>query len=164
VSTWADQFGEFFHAIQLEKTMMFTILVLIIAVAAFNLVATLMMVVSEKESDIAILRTFGATPNMIMTIFILQGGLVGVFGTLLGVISGVALAMNVTTLVNGIEYLFNVQFLSSNVYFVNYLPSYVEWRDILQISLVALSLSLIATIYPAWRASKMDPVESLRYE
>ncbi len=96
ITTWADQFGEFFHAIQLEKTMMFLILLLIIAVAAFNLVSTLMMVVSEKESDIAILRTYGATPGMIMAIFIVQGGIIGVFGTLFGVMGGIALAWNVT--------------------------------------------------------------------
>ncbi|RDI46021.1 lipoprotein-releasing ABC transporter permease subunit [Aquicella lusitana] len=164
ITTWADQFGEFFHAVQLEKTMMFFILLLIIAVAAFNLVATLVMVVNEKQSDIAILRTFGATPNMIMNIFIVQGGLIGVFGTLLGVVLGVLLAWNVTDIVNWIEHVFRVQFLSSNVYFVNYLPSEIEWMDVVKISVAALFLSLIATIYPAWRASKMDPVESLRYE
>lgn len=164
VTTWADQFGEFFHAVQLEKTMMFLILFLIIAVATFNLVSTLVMVVSEKQSDIAILRTFGATPNMIMTIFIIQGAIVGVLGTLLGVIGGILLAANVTTLVNGIEHLFQVQFLSSSVYFVDYLPSDVEWSDVLKISVSSLLLSLLATIYPAWHASKLDPVEALRYE
>jgi len=164
VTTWADQFGDFFHAIKLEKTMMFFILLLILAVAAFNMVSTLVMVVSEKESDIAILRTFGATPGMIMRIFIVQGGLVGVIGTLLGVIGGVVLAWNVTSIVNGLEHLFHVQFLSSSVYFVNYLPSEIEWGDIVKISTASLVLSLIATLYPAWRASKMDPVESLRYE
>ncbi|TAK74504.1 MAG: lipoprotein-releasing ABC transporter permease subunit, partial [Gammaproteobacteria bacterium] len=164
ISTWADQFGDFFHAVQLEKTMMFFILLLILAVAAFNMVSTLVMVVSEKQSDIAILRTFGATPGMIMNIFIVQGGLVGVIGTLLGVIGGVLLAWNVTDIVNWIEHVFHVQLLSSSVYFVNYLPSKIEWTDIVKISLAALLLSLIATIYPAWRASKLDPVESLRYE
>lgn len=164
ISTWADQFGEFFHAVKLEKTMMFLILLLIIAVAAFNLVATLVMVVNEKQSDIAILRTFGATPSMIMGIFIIQGGLVGLFGTLLGLIGGVALAWNVTSIVNGIQDLFHVQFLSSNVYFVNYLPSHIEVSDVVTICSVSLVLSLLATIYPAWHASRMDPVESLRYE
>lgn len=164
VSTWADQFGEFFHAVQLEKTMMFFILMLIIAVAAFNLVSTLVMVVNEKQSDIAILRTYGATPGMIMNIFIVQGGLVGVIGTLLGVALGVLLALNVTDIVNWIEHVFHVQFLSSNVYFVDYLPSHIEWSDVCKISIASLLLSLIATIYPAWRASRMDPVESLRYE
>lgn len=164
VTTWADQFGEFFHAVQLEKTMMFMILLLIVAVAAFNLVSTLVMVVNEKQSDIAILRTFGAPPSMIMRIFIIQGGLIGVFGTLFGVLAGVLLAYNVTSLVNWIEAVFHVQFLSSNVYFVNYLPSVIEWADVLKISVVSLLLSLLATLYPAWRAAKLDPVEALRYE
>jgi len=164
ITTWADQFGEFFHSVQLEKTMMFFILILILAVAAFNIVSTLVMVVSEKESSIAIMRTFGATPRMIMTIFIIQGALVGIIGTLLGVISGILLASNATEIVHGIEQLFHVQFLSSSVYFVNYLPSKIEIGDIVNISLASLSMSLFATLYPAWRASKMDPVESLRYE
>jgi len=164
VSTWADQFGDFFHAVQLEKTMMFFILLLIIAIAAFNLVSTLIMVVSEKEPDIAILRTFGATPNTIMRIFIVQGGLIGIFGTLLGLLGGLLLAYNVTDIVNWIEHVFHVQFLSSNVYFVDYLPSEILFSDVIKICIASLILSLIATIYPAWRASKMDPVESLRYE
>lgn len=164
ITTWADQFGEFFHAVQLEKTMMFFILLLIIAVAAFNLVSTLMMVVNEKESDIAILRTFGATPRMIMSVFIVQGGVIGIFGTFLGLIGGLALASNVTAIVNWIQDVFHIQFLSSNVYFVNYLPSEIELSDVVQICCASLVLSLLATIYPAWRASKMDPVESLRYE
>ena len=164
VTTWADQFGEFFHAVQLEKTMMFFILLLIVAVAAFSLVSTLVMVVSEKESDIAILRTFGATPRMIMGIFIVQGALVGIIGTILGVLGGVLLAWNAPEIVTGIEHLFNVQFLSSNVYFVNKLPSEIELGDIIKIGSASLIMSLLATIYPAWRAAKMDPVESLRYE
>ena len=164
VSTWADQFGEFFRAVQLEKTMMFLILLLIVAVAAFNLVSTLVMVVNEKNSDIAILRTYGATPGMIMQIFMIQGGLIGVFGTLMGVVGGILLASNVTAIVHWIETVFHVQFLSANVYFVNYLPSVIEWPDVIKISLASLTLSLAATIYPAWRAAKLDPVEALRYE
>lgn len=164
ITTWADMFGEFFHAVQLEKTMMFFILLLIIAVAAFNLVSTLMMVVSEKESDIAILRTYGATPAMVMAIFIVQGGIIGIFGTLFGLAGGIILASNVTEIVNWIQNVFHVQFLSSNVYFVNYLPSEIEFSDVAKICCASLLLSLIATVYPAWRASKMDPVESLRYE
>jgi lipoprotein-releasing system permease protein len=164
VTTWTDQFGPLFHAVQLEKTMMFFILMLIVGVAAFNLVSTLVMVVNEKQADIAILRTYGATPRMIMNIFIVQGGLVGILGTLAGVLGGIALAWNVTEIVNWIEKIFHVQFLSSSVYFVNYLPSEIEWKDVAKISVASLVLSLVATIYPAWRASKMDPVESLRYE
>jgi lipoprotein-releasing system permease protein len=164
VTDWTEQFGAFFHAVSLEKTMMFFILLLIIAVAVFNLVCTLVMVVNDKSSDIAILRTFGATPGTIMAIFVVQGAIVGVVGTLLGLISGVALALNVTNLVNGIEHIFHVQFFSSNVYFVNYLPSELQWLDVLKISLAALSFSLLATLYPAWRASRTEPVEALRYE
>lgn len=164
ISTWADQFGEFFHAVQLEKTMMFLILQLIVAVAAFNLVSTLVMVVNEKQADIAILRTFGATPRMILGIFIVQGGLVGVIGTLMGVLGGLLLAWNVTSIVDWIQQIFHVQLLSSSVYFVNYLPSQIILSDVLTISVGSLLLSLLATLYPAWRASKLDPVESLRYE
>ena len=164
VMNWTQQFGEYFHAISLEKTMMFFILLLIIAVAVFNLVCTLVMVVNEKEPDIAILRTFGATPGMIMSIFVVQGAIIGVVGTILGVIGGVALAYNVTTVVNWIEHVFHVQFLSSSVYFVNYLPSSIEWSDVWRIGLCALILSLLATLYPAWRASRTEPVEALRYE
>lgn len=164
VTSWADQFGEFFHAVQLEKTMMFFILLLIIAVAAFNLVSTLMMVVSEKEADIAILRTYGATPNTVMSIFIVQGAIIGIFGTLFGLLGGLLLASNVTVIVNWLQDVFHIQLLSSNVYFVNYLPSEILFSDVTKICLASLFLSLIATVYPAWRASKMDPVESLRYE
>jgi lipoprotein-releasing system permease protein len=164
ISSWADQFGAFFQAVNLEKTMMFFILLLIIAVAVFNLVCTLVMVVTEKEADIAILRTIGATPRMIMAIFIVQGATVGIFGTLLGVLGGIALTLNVTSLVSWIQHVFHVQLLSSKMFFVDYLPSQLLASDVIEISLCALVLSLLATIYPAWRASKTEPVEALRYE
>lgn len=164
VSNWTEQFGEYFHAIKLEKTMMFFILLLIIAVAAFNLICTLVMVVNEKKADIAILRTLGATPRMIMGVFIVQGAIIGIVGTFLGILSGTLLAYNVTEVVNLIEKLFHVQFLSSSVYFVNYLPSEIEWGDVWRIGAAALLLSLLATIYPAWRAAGTTPVEALRYE
>lgn len=164
VMNWTQQFGEYFHAVSLEKKMMFFILLLIIAVAVFNLVCTLVMVVNEKEADIAILRTLGATPRMVMMIFVVQGAIIGVVGTILGVAGGIALALNVTTVVNWIEHVFHVQFLSSSVYFVNYMPSKLEWGDVWRIAACALGLSLLATIYPAWRASRTEPVEALRYE
>ncbi|OGT45287.1 MAG: ABC transporter [Gammaproteobacteria bacterium RIFCSPHIGHO2_12_FULL_41_20] len=164
ISNWTNQFGAFFHAVSLEKTMMFFILLLIIAVAAFNLVSTLVMVVNDKERDIAILRTFGATPRTIMAIFMVQGGIIGLLGTLLGVLVGIELAWHVTEIVHWIEGVFHVQFLSSGVYFVDYLPSELQWGDVWRISVTALGLSLLATIYPAWRAANTEPVEALRYE
>lgn len=163
-SNWTDQFGAFFRAVSMEKTMMFFILLLIIAVAVFNLVCTLVMVVNDKESDIAILRTMGATPEMIMKIFIVQGAIVGVVGTFLGVLGGIALAMHVTGMVNWLQDVFHVHFLSSNVYFVDYLPSEIQPWDVIKISFSSLLLSLLATIYPSWRASRTEPVEALRYE
>jgi lipoprotein-releasing system permease protein len=164
VTDWTQQFGDYFRMVAQEKAMMFFILMLIILVAAFNLVSTLVMVVNEKEADIAILRTLGATPRMIMAIFIVQGSIIGMVGTLLGVIGGVALAWHVTVVVNWIQHLFHVQFLSSSVYFLDYLPSALEWGDVWRISLSALALSLLATLYPAWRAARTEPVEALRYE
>lgn len=164
VSNWTDQFGSYFHAVKMEKTMMFFILMLIIAVAAFNLVATLVMVVNDKESDIAIMRTLGATPRMIMAIFMVQGALIGIVGTLLGVLGGIWLTYHVTEIVNGIQHLFNVELLSPGVYFLDYLPSHLEGRDVFEISTSAFILSFLATLYPAWLAARMNPVEALRYE
>ncbi len=164
VSNWTYDYGSLFHAIQLEKTMMFLILLLLVAVAAFNLVSTLVMVVTDKRSDIAILRTLGATPRTILAIFMVQGSIVGLVGTLLGLIGGVSLALNVTKIVNGIQNIFHVQLLSSNIYYVNYLPSQLLWSDVFNISITALLMSLLATLYPAWRAARTQPAEALRYE
>lgn len=164
VGNWTDQFGAFFQAVKMEKNMMFLILLLIIAVAAFNLVSSLVMVVNDKQAEIAILRTIGATPTIILRIFIVQGMMVGVVGTLLGLISGVLLASNATSIVNFLQSLFGVKFLSSSIYFVDYLPSKVMGSDLLQVCIVALVMSFIATIYPAWRASKTIIAEALHYE
>lgn len=165
VSNWTDQFGEFFHAVRLEKTMMFFILLLIVGVAIFNLVCTLVMVVNEKQSDIAILRTFGATPGMILRIFVVQGAIIGIIGTLLGVIGGVALATHVGGVVDALERLFHVELLTSSVYFgLTHLPSELQWSDVIHIASVSLILSFSATLYPAFRAARIQPVEALRYE
>ncbi|MBA2352244.1 MAG: lipoprotein-releasing ABC transporter permease subunit [Burkholderiales bacterium] len=161
---WTRQNANLFRAIQIEKRMMFIVLILISTVAAFNIASTLVMAVTDKESDIAILRTLGASPASIMKIFMVQGALIGVFGTLLGVIGGVLLALNVDTVVGFIERLFHVQFLSKEVYYISELPSDLQWADVGVIAAVTLTLSLLATIYPSYRASRVNPAEALRYE
>lgn len=164
VGNWTQQFGAFFHAVKMEKTMMFMILLLIIAVAAFNLVSSLVMVVNDKQSEIAILRTIGATPSTILWVFIVQGMMVGIVGTLIGLVGGLILAENATAIVNALQSLFHVQVLSSSIYFVDYLPSKIMCRDLWQVCAVALLMSFVATIYPAWRASKTVIAEALHYE
>ena len=164
VNNWTQQLGAFFHAVAMEKHMMFLILLLIIAVAAFNLVSTLVMVVNEKQSDIAILRTIGATPSMIMKIFMVQGVVVGSVGTLIGIVGGIVLALNVTTIVEFLQKLLGIQFINSSVYIVDYLPSQIQSQDVVTVAVVALCLSFVATLYPAWRAARIQPVEALRYE
>jgi lipoprotein-releasing system permease protein len=150
--------------VQIEKRMMFIILTLIIAVAAFNIVSAQVMTVTDKEADIAILRTQGASPASITAIFMIQGGLIGVIGTLLGVVGGILLALNVGTIVPAIERLFSVQFLDKTVYYISELPSDLQLGDVITIAAIALLLALLATIYPAWRAAKVNPAEALRYE
>lgn len=140
------------------------LLLLIVFVAAFNIVSTLVMVVTDKQSDIAILRTMGATPGVILRIFMVQGILIGCIGTALGVALGVTLALTVTDLVAWIEQLLGIQFLSADVYFISYLPSELIWSDVAMITLAALAISFVATLYPAWRASRTQPAEALRYE
>jgi lipoprotein-releasing system permease protein len=164
VGNWTQQFGPFFQAIKMEKTMMFMILLLIIAVAAFNLVSSLVMVVNDKQAEIAILRTIGATPATILRIFIVQGMMVGIVGTVLGLIAGLLLAENATSIVNWLQALFHVKVLSSSIYFVDYLPSKILWSDLWQVCVMALLMSFAATIYPAWRASKTLIAEALHYE
>ncbi len=164
VEDWTRQHANFFRAVKTEKRVMFIILTLIVAVAAFNIVSTLIMVVTDKRSDIAILRTLGASPRSVMTIFIIQGVFIGVLGTALGVVGGVGLALNVETIVPAIEHLFNVQFLAADVYYISDVPSELHWNDVWVMAGVAIVLSLLATLYPAWRAARTHPAEALRYE
>ena len=164
VQDWTRTHGRLFQAIQMEKTMVGLLLTLIVAVAAFNIVSTLVMVVTDKQGDIAILRTFGASPKMIMGIFMVQGSLIGVIGTILGVLLGIIGALNVSEIVSALETLLGVHFLSPDVYFISYLPSELMWQDIVVISVSGLLMSFLATLYPAWRASRTQPAEALRYE
>ena len=164
ISDWTRQHANYFRAIQIEKRMLSLILALIIAVAAFNIVSTLVMAVTDKQSDIAILRTLGASPRSIMKIFIVQGTFIGVFGTILGLLGGVLLAYNVGEVVAFIEWVFNVQFLSREVYYISEIPTDPQLADIVTVASVSFVLSLLATIYPSYRASKVNPVEALRYE
>ncbi|MDQ5910885.1 MAG: lipoprotein-releasing system permease protein [Pseudomonadota bacterium] len=161
---WTQDHASFFRAVQIEKTAMFVILTLIVAVAAFNIVSALVMVVTDKQADIAILRTLGATPLSIMGIFIVQGITIGLVGTLLGLIGGVSLATHVDVVVPFIESLFGVKFLAPDVYLISDLPSQVQWGDVSTIGLVAFGLATLATLYPAWRAARTQPAEALRYE
>ena len=164
VRDWTHYHANFFRALKTEKTVMFVILTLIVAVAAFNIVSALTMVVTDKESDIAILRTLGVTPASVMLIFIVQGTLIGLIGTLLGMVGGIALANNVETLVPAIEQLFDTKFLSPDIYYISDVPSDMRWPDVVLITAVAFVMSIVATIYPAWRASRTQPAEALRYE
>jgi lipoprotein-releasing system permease protein len=164
VSDWTRSHANFFRAVEIEKRMMFLILLLIVAVAAFNIVSTLVMAVQDKRADIAILRTLGASPPSIMSIFIVQGTLIGVIGLLAGVFMGVAVSLNIDVVVPFIERLFGMQFLSKEVYYITELPSDMHWSDVATISGVSFVLTLLATLYPSWRASRTQPAEALRYE
>jgi lipoprotein-releasing system permease protein len=164
VRDWTRVNATWFAAVQSQKRMMFVILTMIIAVAAFNLVSTLVMTVRDKQADIAILRTLGASPRSIMQIFVIQGTLVGVLGTLLGVAFGVLVAMNVDVIVPAIEHLFGVQFLAKDIYLISEVPSDLRWTDVGRIGGVAVLLAFVATLYPSWSAARLQPAAALRYE
>jgi lipoprotein-releasing system permease protein len=164
VRDWREGHANFFSAVSMEKKVMFIILSLIVAVAAFNLVSTLVMLVTDKQADIAILRTLGISPQSIMGVFMVQGVIVGAFGILLGVLGGVALASNLPDLVKWIEHTFHVEFLSPDVYYISEVPSDMHWSDVGWIALIAFVFCLFATLYPAWRASRTQPAAALRYE
>ncbi|MDI1297672.1 lipoprotein-releasing ABC transporter permease subunit [Methylotenera sp.] len=164
VTDWTQQHANFFKAVQMEKRVMFIILTLIVAVAAFNIVSTLVMAVTDKRADIAIMRTFGASPASIMAIFIVQGALIGLIGTLIGAVFGVIIALNIDVIIPFIEGLFHIQFLAKDVYQISEVPSDLIWSDVITIVIVSFVLSLLATLYPSWRASKINPAEALRYE
>lgn len=161
---WTFQHANFFRALKTEKTVMFVILMLIVAVAAFNIVSTLVMMVTDKQSDIAILRTLGMTPGSVMGIFMVQGTLIGLIGTGLGVIGGILLALNIENLIAGLEKLLGYQFLPADVYYISSLPSDLQSQDVITIAITAFVLSILSTLYPSWRAAQVKPAEALRYE
>lgn len=164
ISDWTQRHANFFKAVRTEKNVMFIILMLIVAVAAFNIVSTLVMLVTDKQPDIAILRTLGLTPMQIMGVFMVQGVVIGVLGTLLGVLLGVALASNIDVVVPFIESLFNTKFLAADVYNISEVPSDLRMFDVVRIAIVSFVLTVVATLYPSWQASRTQPAEALRYE
>lgn len=164
VTDWTRQHTNFFRSIQLSKQMMFTILLLVVAVAAFNIVSTLVMVVKDKQGDIAILRTLGTTPASIMGIFMIQGTLIGLAGTLGGLVLGALLAVNVESLVHVLEAAAGTRFLAADVYFITDLPAELRFSDLVKICGTAFVLSIVSTVYPAWRAARTQPAEALRHE
>ena len=164
VRDWTRQNRTWFAAVQVEKRMMFIILTLIVAVAAFNLVSTLVMTVTDKRADIAILRTLGASPNSIMGIFVVQGAMVGVIGTLAGLALGLGVAFNIDIIVPALEQLFHASFLPKDIYLISRMPSDPQQADIVPVAIISLLLAFVATLYPSWRASQVNPAEALRYE
>jgi lipoprotein-releasing system permease protein len=164
VRDWTRTNRNWFDAVQLEKRLMFIILTLIVAVAAFNLVSTLVMTVTDKRADIAILRTLGASPRSVMSIFVVQGALAGIVGTLAGVALGLVIAFNIGTIVPALERLLSTSFLPSSIYVISRMPSQPLWSDIVPITFISLALAFVATLYPSWRASRVNPAEALRYE
>lgn len=164
VADWSRNNRTWFAAVQTEKRMMFLILALIVAVAAFNLLSSLVMAVKDKQSDIAILRSFGSTPGEIARIFLVQGAMIGIVGTALGVFGGMAIAFNIDVIVPGIERLIGAQFLPREIYFISSLPSDPRSADIISIGVTSLIMSLVATLYPSWRASRLQPAQVLRHD
>ncbi len=164
VSDWTRNHANFFRAVAIEKNMMFIILLLIVAVAAFNIVSTLIMAVTDKQSDIAILRTLGASPRSVMAIFIIHGSIIGIVGLLLGVSGGLALAFNLDVVIPALETVLGMELWTKEVYYISELPSQVQWPDVAVIASVSFVLTLIATLYPSWRAARINPAEALRYE
>ena len=164
IKDWTRQNRTWFAAVELEKRMMFIILTLIVAVAAFNLVSTLVMTVTDKRADIAILRTLGASPGSIMGIFVVQGATVGVIGTLAGLLFGLGVALNIDVIVPALEQVFQASFLPKDIYLISRMPSEPQSSDIMPIAIISLLLAFVATIYPSWRASRVNPAEALRYE
>jgi lipoprotein-releasing system permease protein len=164
LSDWTRSHANFFRAVQIEKRMMFIILALIIGVAAFNLVSTLVMSVTEKQSDIAIMRTLGASPGSVMLVFVVQGALIGVLGTLLGVAIGLLTANNMDKIFPAIERIAGFPLIPKDIYFISSLPSDPRASDIVPVALISIALSLVATLYPSWRASRVKPAEALRYD
>ncbi|MBB6562761.1 lipoprotein-releasing system permease protein [Acidovorax soli] len=164
VRDWTQQNRTWFAAVQLEKRMMFIILTLIVAVAAFNLVSTLVMTVTDKRADIAILRTLGASPRSIMGVFVVQGAMVGVIGTLAGLLLGLVIAFHIDVIVPAIEQALNASFLPKDIYLISKMPSDPQGSDIVPIAVISLVLAFVATLYPSWRASRVNPAEALRYE
>lgn len=164
VDDWTRRHVNFFRSIQITKSILFVILLMVVAVAAFNIVSTLVMVVKDKQSDIAILRTVGATPADILGIFMTQGSVIGVLGTVGGVVLGVLLSVNLETIVAFMEATLGIKFLAADVYFISDLPSDLRTGDVVQVSVIALMLALLSTLYPAWRGARTAPAEALRYE
>ena len=164
IGNWTREHANFFRALKIEKRVMFIILLLIVAVAAFNIVSTLVMMVTDKQADIAILRTLGLSPGSIMKVFMVQGTAIGIIGTILGGLVGVVTALNVETLVPAIESFLNTKFFPADVYIISDFPAELRWPDVIKITLTSFVMSIFATLYPAWRASRTQPAEALRYE
>lgn len=164
ISDWTRRHSGFFRSIQITKSILFVILSLVVAVAAFNIVSTLVMVVKDKQRDIAILRTAGATPGSVMRVFVWQGALIGVLGTAIGLILGVGITLNFEQLVGGIEALWGRSLLAADVYFISDLPADLKWQDVVLVGGVALGLSLLSTLYPSWSAARTPPADALRYD